>query len=115
MRLLLLLITFAIFQSCKERTNYDRMLSNAISKYEWDKADLGLENCPFNGPLILEIDKNLKNDTIFVRFGWYHIHKKDTVWIYYEEHIKNKSTDGVSFSNNIDDLRSDWFDIEQKK
>jgi hypothetical protein len=113
-RLMILIMILLSIESCHMRTNYDRMLNKAIGEYERNKADLGLEDCTFNGPSILKIGKNAKNDTIFVRLGWYYIYKNDSAWIYYEEHIEKKSTDGISFSN-VDKLRSDWFDTKRLK
>lgn len=110
------IIVLAFLCSCQNQTKMEHYRDDAIGEYEWIKADMGMEQLKFDGPLIRERIEKFDIDTFKNIFGWYYIHKSDTFWIYVEKSKNGKlKSDGVYFSSNFDTLRLNWKKWEKDK
>lgn len=93
MKMPLFVIFIFLFQSCQMLTEQENLESIATIEYENIKAECGLENYDFVGPVFLNSIDRFPPDTNSVVFGWYYIYEADTFWMYSEV---NKQSHKVS-------------------
>lgn len=89
---------------CNSQSNKANLVKEGTIQLEITLADMGLEYCPFKGPILIEENK----DSTYIKLGWYYVHDIDTFWTYYEGHIPQKRSDGLFFTSNIYELQSNW-------
>ena len=98
------LIIFIIYFNNKKLSNYENLLGRAIDEYEIFRYESRISECELNGPFLIDLKTDNKNDTIYVLFEWNKIIEKDTFWIRYRGYIKMERGDGIFLSDNIENL-----------
>lgn len=115
-KLLFLSLMFAFLDSCNTQSNQEKWKSQAIYAYNefrmWQDGAM-MNSVDFEGPVICkpyQIKGGIQFDNKNEYYGWYFIHKLDTIWIYciIDKNEKNKPI--MSSSPNFDELGLNWRD-----
>lgn len=114
-RLLVILMLFFLFFSCRKQSIEEKMLDEAISTFQYQQSDLLLERIKFKGPVIRDRVGNFKSDPRYKVYRWYFVNEKDTFWMDIEVDKKLEKKSSASFSNNFWDLRDNRKEWSKRK
>lgn len=97
----IVVISFALISSCGKHPTENDFLEEAKFNFENTVFERGIDKLPFKGPILRERIENFKKDPSYKVYGWYYIHKKDSIWVYAEVDTLMKKETSMHFSKNI--------------
>ncbi|WP_074408853.1 hypothetical protein [Aquimarina megaterium] len=95
-----LLLLCVILTSCQPPKEQD-LLDEARFNFENITFDRGIDKVPFKGPIIKDRIENFKADPGYKVYGWYYVHRKDTIWVYAKVDTLLQKETSIHFSRNI--------------
>lgn len=103
----LLLLLLLILSGCKKKLT--DLENEAIDEFEFQRDEMLMDYCPFQGPVLL---KNKEND--FAEFGFYYNHRVDTFWIKVITYYSSRRP-SLILCHHFEILRNNWKIYEKEK